>query len=320
MKISPNQPVEFNDENINCQCDGEGSQLIQAGDVTQFQVELEVCNDMPNLILDGDFDAPDSSIYWDANQFTFGSDVATCQTGHNGTLDQYQFGSAQRIAVEVIITELTGSPLIVWFGETKIKEIDRPGTYSLYGVTSELLVLGVANNYIRFESNENNSVSIESVAAYPLEDKFALYLYTNNGSGTLDTPFAKRTLDEDIADPFYTFFRVFENVVTVSFNWDWVTNPGDGLGQDYGCYKLGFTGICSNPCAQLGARDPYFNIVTDPVSLTIPWASLPGATVPTVNKIVGGAFVWEGSTLGLAHSILTDTTLIPCSRDRKSVV
>jgi len=58
MKISPNQPVEFNDENINCQCDGEGSQLIQAGDVTQFQVELEVCNDMPNLILDGDLMRP----------------------------------------------------------------------------------------------------------------------------------------------------------------------------------------------------------------------------------------------------------------------
>jgi hypothetical protein len=63
--IIPNQPVSFEDTTDSCKCTTtlKYNQLVNFGDVTQFQVKLEACNDAEQLIPDSGFDG-EPNVSW----------------------------------------------------------------------------------------------------------------------------------------------------------------------------------------------------------------------------------------------------------------
>lgn len=303
MNVRPYQPIIFNDLGAN---DSKNTQCVQDDDVTQFQFELSICDNVPNMIDNGSFD--NGSTSWEANNWTISLNEASSSIGQNGMLKQYAFGSEQIVQVELLITDLIGDPLVIYLGTNILATITRPGNYTLYGKTSALAVTGVANNYLGIFSGQTNQCSIRLISAYPLETNFALYVFT----GTSTTPFYKRTLAQDIADPVYTFFRIDRNIVTVSFDWNFITDNGDGLGQDHGCYRLGVSGICDNACAQLGVIDPTFSIPYLPSDVTFPWTRKDGATAPASVQFIGSQLNYLGSTGGVAWTSIRDVNAIPC--------
>jgi len=262
---------------------------------------------MPNLVSNGDFDA---SPGWDSGGWTIADDSAYISSGQVGTLSQDCLGSGQRVEVRVKVATLVGDPLIVWLGQNKIAEITKPGNYFLYGESS---TISSANNPLKFQSTTNNETRLESVAVYPLEVTFALIIMDVENV-IVDA----RTLADDIADANYTFFRVWEDVVTVSFDWDYITDAVNGLGLSYGCYKLGLATMCENTNAQLGVLDPDFNIILgNPTADSYPWFLQAGSNEwITINN---GLLTFSGDVGTVASSTIEDGYATPSIGDTYDV-
>jgi len=248
MRVNKYQPMQFSEDSEPCKCDTKGSLLAQSGDTTSFQVQMQVCDNSPNLIHNGDFGL-DNGSGWDTN-FTISELAATSDSeveNFLNTVSRYlEIDSFYQIELDV--TSNDGLPFVVYFGTKKIAEISTSGNKTISGVCEG----DVANNQLRIESPVGNRVIFSQIAMYPLEKDFTLKVL--NGEGTV---VGTRTYAQDVSDGFFTMFRKDRDVLTVNFPWDYITDdvPSGGLGLSYGCYSFQVIGTCSDYSSEMLA-DP----------------------------------------------------------------
>lgn len=252
MIIRRYQPVRFVEDSGICKCNSKDTQPVQDGDITQFQVRMEVCNYVNNLIDNGDFDDETEAGWTQSGGWTFGSDQIYTSTGSDDTITTSNkiMGSGIFYIAEIDITDNQGDPLLVYFGTNKVAEINENGKYYISGeCTSD-----TTSEYLKIISPNSNSCSIERIALYPLESDIGLVISQVNADGTL-TNVGFRTLLDDVNDANYTFFRLDRDSITVKFPWDYITDAVNGLGLSYGCYAISILGKCQNTNGQLGVFD-----------------------------------------------------------------
>ena len=254
MRINNYQPIQFSEDAL-CKCDSKDSLLAQTGDTTTFQVEMQVCAGVIDLITNGEFATPQGT-GWQGD-FSYTSNKATSDVGNSGELETLIpiMGIDLAYQVEVDILTNTGTPLLVYFGTKKIAELSETGKFKLSGICGS----DSSDGTLKFVSGISNSVTIERVALYPLESDIGLIIQSIDANGSF-SQVDFRTLAQDVADVNYTFFKVDRDVITVNFDWDYITDAVNGLGLSYGCYRLGLVGECVNWGSVLGLYDPEFNM------------------------------------------------------------
>ena len=255
MKINDYQPIQFSNEGGLCQCNSKESMLAQTGDTTTFQAEMEICPAVVNLIENGTFASPQSTGW--AGEFGFTSFKATSPVGTSQELITAKSVMGINLAYQLEVDILTnvGTPLLVYFGTKVIAEITNTGKFKLSGICES----NTTDGTLKFLSGVGNSITIERVALYPLESDIGLTIQTLASDGQFSHVHF-RTLAEDIADANYTFFKVDRDVITINFDWDYITDGVNGLGLEFGCYRLGLVGECVNWGSVLGLYDPEFNM------------------------------------------------------------
>lgn len=249
MIINEYQPVKFQEEFELCKCNSKNTQPVQDGDITQFQVEMEVCNFADNLITNGDFTDPSGDGWITSLSLT--DYWSTDNTGVN-TLetDQFVMGENVYYQVELDIESNNGVPFLVYFGTRKVAEVNTNGKFQLGGKCESNTTAGT----LRIVSPRGNTVAVTRVALFPLETDIGLVVQSVGADGSF-TPVDFRSLQDDINDANYTMFRLDRDVITVSFPWDYITDNTNGLGLSRGCYVLGVVGKCQNPNSELGVFD-----------------------------------------------------------------
>jgi hypothetical protein len=239
MRVNKYQPIQFSEDAGLCKCNSKESMLSQSGDVTTFQVQMEQCNNAPNLIYNGDFSLINGS-GWDTD-FTISESAATSDESISDSLDTSAnvLKGGDYFQAELDIVSNDGTPVIVYFGERKIAEISTSGNKVISGVCESV----IASDKLKVLSPFGNKVVISRIALYPLENDLSLVVNDVEGN-VLNV----RTLAQDVADANYTFFRRDRDVVTVDFEWDFITDAviNGGLGLSYGCYSLEVRGSCSS--------------------------------------------------------------------------
>lgn len=258
MIIKEYQPIGFTEDVGLCSCNSNTSQLVQDGDITQFQTKMEVCPFVIDLITNGNFDKA-IGIGW--NNLTSGwaisgSSISSTSTEIEGILesDNFLMGIDVAYQIEVDILDNFGSPLLIYFGTRKIAEITTSGKFQIAGVC-DLTGTDTAGK-LRIISPVGNTATLERVALYPLESDIGLVVYQLASDGTL-TPLVFRSLRDDIDDANFTFFRVNRNTVTVSFDWSYIGSVnGLNISDPYQCFAIGICGKCQNTNGQLGVFDP----------------------------------------------------------------
>lgn len=302
MTINELQPIRFTDLPTNCKCNSVETIPVQADDITQFQFELDVCDFMPNIVTNGDFDATDG---WQYDGFAFTSDTVVSDADVTGTLETVVsiLGDGAYYQIELDLTSTSGQPLYVYFGKYKIAELTESGNYILSGVCESRNGTGTLDT-LRILSPRQNACTIERIACYMLENKFAIFVMDIN-----DAILWTRTLADDIADANYTFFKLERNTVTVSFDWDFITDATNGLNLDYGCYKIGLSSICENTNSQFGVLDPNFYLPITLSEISYPWKEVTSsnATVIIEDKILK----FTGSSIAVGTATVEEENASP---------
>lgn len=252
MIIKGYQPVNFGTDVEPCRCDSNTSQIVEAGDITQFQTQMEVCNYAPDLITNGDFDDI-TGTGWTNNEFSFNGDtISSISTGEQTIQTSNKIMGVNiyyQLEIDIIINQ--GVPLLIFFENQKIAELTNNGKFVLSGICDSDTTAGS----LKIISPQSNVTTIERIALYPLESDIGLTVSKVQADGTF-SPQQFITKLGDTNNPTYDFFRFDRNTITVSFPWDYITDMGAyGLGDDYGCYVLGINGKCTNTNAQLGVFD-----------------------------------------------------------------
>lgn len=309
MIIKDYQPVRFEEEAVLCKCDSKNSQIVQDGDITQFQATMQVCNFAEDLIINGDFDLNVESNGWILTNFSFTSDSTISISGSSGILETNReiMGINISYQLEIDLTTNQGVPIVIFFGTTKIAEIRDTGKFQLSGICNSNATAGS----LKILSPVSNTVAIERIALYPLESDIGLAISSVNADGST-TNIHFRDLLVDISDVTYTFFNVDRDVITVSFSWDFITDAVNGLGLERGCYRLGILSKCANNGGALGVFDS---------EMVMPIAGLKTAlddeTFPYRCDTINAVEVLENTGLmkymlgGGAEVIVTDINCVP---------
>lgn len=257
MIIPGFQPIQFTEDNELCSCNSNDGLMAQAGDTTTLQAKMQVCANSIDLITNGNFAVPDTG--WN-DGFAFTGYTARSESGNDQEMQTLRsiMGVDLSYQIEVDILSNTGTPLLVYFGTNKIAEISDTGKFKLSGICES----NGTDGKLRFISDIGNAVTIERVALYPLESKFGITIQQLQSNGSFSHKHL-RTLAQDVADANYTFFHVDRDVIVVNFDWDYITDATNGLGLDYGCYRIGVVGECVNYGSILGLFDAEFNMPSD---------------------------------------------------------
>jgi hypothetical protein len=246
MIIHNNQPIQFNTPvNLPCNCDDiEYKQLVNTNDVTHYQIEIDTCEDVIELIVNGNF--IDTGLFgWvNSGEWSGGSTVATFATGTSTTLRQSSLTVDNYYKVEIEVISLTGefASVDVSLGLNLIGTITAAGAYTFYGFVDD------TNNYLEIKGRNGVGV-IDNVSAKEMDLNIKTALCDADGNIVstrylpdfiVAEPFASANLNEIDGEQ----FNLTRNYLTVFFNWF------EEL-LDNGCYQFKIIDNCLNSSAQI---------------------------------------------------------------------
>lgn len=261
MQYIPNQPVFFQIFGTEETCVSDEvnyKQLVGNTDVTQFQMDISVCDGVEQFIENPTFD---DSTYWtlgdnwtispgfnllcvsNSTDFTFSDTVFT--TGYYEitiVVDSIEYGT---------VTAQLGSEFVV---------MSTAGTYKLYATGD-----GVDQFYL--VADATTEACISSITAYPLNTDFEFFIFDMT-----DSEVAHVT---NISNPEY--FHLAKNTVTVDVSWA-------SLDANNGCFYL----IMIEPCEGLQFISNTFSVQDYSNSCTL--------LINACNNSDAMGFVFSGST------------------------
>lgn len=217
-------PVRFN-HSIPCGfIDAGYRQAIQHGDITQFQMLIDECENTPQMLNNTVFNtATDWSTYFGT---TFSIDTIAGQaiktTGDIAGITQ-PIVVADGVLMKIIVDiQITSGAFLLNVG-THLQTISNTGTFTFYVIADGVGAIG-------FLGGADSSGAINRVELYPVNTNFEIEIGHPDGTTV-------RTIDT-INNPEYFHFSA--GFMTVSFDW---TQTGGGYLPD-GCYEL----RVSDPC------------------------------------------------------------------------
>lgn len=178
-----NQPVNFYDDDTACFCANlEYNQLVDVGDVTQFQIEIEPCASAENIIENGAFN--DSS-NWTSLGYFISAQKACSESGGNASI--FQSGvltDGTLYYLEFTINSIGEEcELYVYFGNSNlITTITSSGTHIVTGFAWNDGLSSVLSDALIFITT-NSDICISNIKMYeiPTEMGFAI----KNSSGEI---------------------------------------------------------------------------------------------------------------------------------------
>lgn len=229
MNTIPNQPVTF-DLDFNCTEDIEIPQLVDKQDVTQFQLQLEVCSSTPNSITNNQF-ADDTD--WNLGDNWNINDNMLCHlSGATDTLNStITLSDSKYYQVTIIVDSIEfGASFNVFLGVNTLGVINSIGTYVFYafpitgfGISSVLITPVNDGDMCISEIDVYEVLLNEIVLVKDLNDNVAAQISYN------DNP---------------DYFTVSDDSLTVSIDWFELDVTTEG------CYTICLADACENTNGQ----------------------------------------------------------------------
>lgn len=241
LTIIPNQPVSFEDTTDACKCDSliKYKQLVNVGDITQFQVKLSPCNDAAELLNDPGMDTPASWTLgggWSVGSSQLCRDAQATTTLVTGAMTAGTLGIYQ---IEVYVSAVNGS-FGVYLGSTvyRFGTITETGTYTfiIYHPGSPTQIIIQADNAADTICIDNMSLKKIPAPVVKLLDSLTdTLIETWHGDDILNNTF------------FYpgAEFTFAEDSMTFNLDWDSISPA-----LDPGCYYICLVDPCDDTNAQ----------------------------------------------------------------------
>lgn len=247
-----NQPVKFNLTADACRCEGiEYNQLVDVGDVTQFQIELEPCATESNIILNGAFNDSSNWATIGTGGYAFSNNQACASSNANVLL--YQTGiltGGTLYYLEFTIDSIgTDCQLYVYFGYTNlITTITSSGTHIVTGFAFDDGLGSDLSDALIFITT-NTDICLSNVSMFEMSTEMGFAIKDNNGdivaaewlndyvynipASSSSTDIIGYTVDSDY------FILGTDGKLTVKVNWA-------DLGiTDKGCYTINMLDQCN---------------------------------------------------------------------------
>lgn len=244
MSYTPieNQPVTFGYTPIDCKALRRSkSQLVDNFDVTKFQLNVEPCDNSPELVDQPDFAGSGQWVL--GAGWTINNGQACKAEGSLGTLfqdDVFVVGNYYQVIIEVV--EISGR-ILVFAGNTQLFEISEAGTYNVFATATNNGTLAIQPQSI------DDTLCLSSISAKKVFQNLLVSAW--NADGT----FIKSIAQADFPD----LFVFVKNTVTVTVDW-----TDEGLVD--GCYYLCLSDPCINNNGQNGVYNGDFEFDNvDPV-------------------------------------------------------
>ena len=283
MTIKKNQPVVF-DKGINtCLLNQkEYSQHIQSGDITQFQIQIDRCDDLDSVVVNGDFEGSGGWTYTGAfaeftDAFTFETN-AGIPTSNIGSAYQDCLAVGGYFKIEIEVVRITEGGINIFFGTNPIGTLTGEGVYELFGFC-------LTNSVLTISANGNSQFYVDNISAYFVPYNYVIPIYDN-----YDTFITEIRVDDLItpSDPITDNVTLVDNFLTIFVNWD-------SLGIANTCVYFCILDPCVNTCGQNGLFDEDFILDTS-ITTATRWELTQPASGGVTN-IVGGLLAISVNTI-----------------------
>jgi hypothetical protein len=263
-------PVRFNHLQHCSQKDGRYRQLVNYGDVTQFQMQMDICNPDTNMVLNPAFSSTDN---WGASGSAFidiyngwGQKFASNTSGQLYQIVPVNDGVYVYISFDLTIQN--GSMKMAAGSYTEIFEMS--GTYSRWIEADSL-------TQISFSGAPAANWTITSVGMYAVNTNFSVQIVDIDDNVIREM--------NPLNDPqYFDFTRQW-----FTFSYDWEDSLGENLPE--GCYRF----LVSDPCDCLNGGLIPADLIT---GVTNYWdqASSPSWIIfngtATYNGLIDGDDIW----------------------------
>lgn len=237
IEIIDNQPVSFNNDLDDCSFPSRGKyvQLVNTGDVTQFQIKIAPCSDAENVIINGDFDV-DSD--WTLGDGWTISDGKLCRDDATGSssASQSSVGGPGLFQFTIVVDDVQGSFTVLLAGidfSVTLGTITSPGTYTFTGFViedSDIFIFGGSQETICISYIEGFNIPLPRVSVYTSDGSW-VKTYTPESTGD--------------PDPFFVFLKD-----SMTFTMDWL----EDIDPSNGCYYICLHDPCINTNGQNSAN------------------------------------------------------------------
>lgn len=275
-------PVRFNAETHCSLTDTRFSQIVQCGDITQFQMLLDVCPPENNLLLNGDFVEPvlfpwtysiGSASDWDYNP---SAGTMTKLLGSWGAISQVTTVAAGvyvKIVIDVVVT--AGAFAILFDGQFYI--IQTTGVHEFWATSTGAFDLTILCNSLA-------EFVINHVSLTPINTNFSVNVIDEDDNVVMTM--------NSVTDPsYFDFTREF---FTFSFDWEGVS----GCLPD-GCYRLAVSDPCV--CGNGGF------VASDMITVVNQWRN----SAANLWVIVGGMAAYNGGVSSPPAYCYVDGVICP---------
>jgi len=262
-QLSHIHPVRFNFLQHCSQRDAKYRQLVQYGDETQFQMQMDICSPDVNMVLNPAFS---STANWNTSGTAFVDTINGWGQKYSGNftgrIDQFvAVGNGVLVYLTFEIEIQTGSMKLAAGTYTEI--FTASGTYSRW-ITADAFVSLI------FSGNPAANWTIQSVGMYAVNTNFSVQIVD------VDDIVIREVNPVD--DPqYFDFTREY-----FTFSYDWEDDAGENLPE--GCYRF----LVSDPCECLNGGLLAADFIT---GFTSYW----NQTGTVSWFIFGGVAIYKGS-------------------------
>ena len=276
-----NQPVVFNLDK-SCRYPFQYDQLVNQGDITQFQYKLEICNGTPQLLTNGSFTNGLTGWTQGGSGWGVNNNVASKSGTATGVLRQNILEIGKYYACEIDIRSINSDD------DTNVAQVRFGASTSVLGLTVGVnRIFGRCLGTEDFEllATNNSQMSINWVTCFEVETRYVVTILdsTDTYVGQVDL--------EQLTSPYFNsdYFALTQDFVTAKINWN-------NLSIGEGCYKLAVIDPCQDATVRYGLTNGSFSSgqygwavisnITNPATLS--WdrqfvASASGANAGEIN-------------------------------------
>ncbi len=255
-----NQPVFFGEQDEDCFCEvNPYAQLINLGDVTQFQLKLNTCFDSYNIVQNGDFADTSDWTYSFPWLIVSGSAHHVPDPNIAGGLLQNILAIGKLYQATITVAGMTAGTVSVYIGNTAHLDITTDGTYTFTGISDTVT--------FQIYATGNFDGTVDDVFVYEIDNRFMFAIYDSSDN------FVTKISYQDNPD----LFVIDKETITVSIDWETL-----GI-TDFGCCYICVLDPCVNTNSQNGIKngdftndygwenDPYpiFTIISGKAEMTI---------------------------------------------------
>ena len=163
MNTIPNQPVFFGDTD-ECSDDIEFAQIVDLHDVTQFQLELEVCSSTPNSITNNQF-ANDTDWNLGDNWYIGGNNLCHLEGDLDTVNSTVTLSDSKYYRITIVVDSITcGATFNVLLGVNILGVINSIGTYTFYGFP----IIGFGISSVLITPVNDGDMCISEIDAYEI--------------------------------------------------------------------------------------------------------------------------------------------------------